>query len=345
MSSIFIALLLTYVQLGSQAWSQVIDRDSKMGVGIVSPAPAASQRLTGIFWAESSLPFAASALQAAPVTVAAVPALPATFSMQGPGVGTLFGCGLIEITRANPPVPAAIENPIFIEGKKLLADPGFRMLSKPVREKYLGEWKGLHQMQEKLDREGQGILSDLDAADKDLDRLDAVGCRVRDVIDRIEPSILTYNRICQGTVPPLTFEWCVGEIERLKPLISHRESVKKDFFQQMADYNETIARPVLRKADEWTRSVTGWEGKVLDFNQRLESALTAAPRPPGWTPEWQQVVNPDGKVRWRDPKGNVWTWHFDPENLHGNGGNHWDVGTPQGVQYWVDPVTGEWHKK
>ncbi|MBI5624773.1 MAG: hypothetical protein HY924_13420 [Elusimicrobia bacterium] len=70
-----------------------------------------------------------------------------------------------------------------------------------------------------------------------------------------------------------------------------------------------------------------------------------APLPPGWTPEWQPVDLGDGKTRWRDPFGNIWTWHPDPTSGHGRGGDHWDVGTPDGRQYWVDPKTGEWHPK
>ena len=277
MISTIYALLLTLSQPGSQAWAQVVDRTSKKSVGLIAPA-LTPQRLMGIFWADGSLPFASSALQAPPATVAAGPAPQAATALAGPGAGAMLGCGFIQISRGNPPVPAAIENPIFIEGKRLLDDPRFGSLSNPVREKYLGEWKGLHQMQEKLDREGQGVTSDLDAADKELSRLDALGCRVKDVIDRLEPSLTTYNRICQGNVDQHTFDWCKGEQIRLTPLVADRDLMQQDLFRQMADYSVNVADPVLQKADLWAGRVTKWEGKAREFNEALKGAFaTRAP--------------------------------------------------------------------
>lgn len=142
---------------------------------------------------------------------------------------------------------------------------------------------------------------------------------------------------------------CFSDYRRLLDAWSRlnaRDSVLRRDWQRVAeDYNRFF-----REMKPYFDDVEAWQVDLLDFNGRMQKAtigqsFASAPEPPGWTQEWKPINSPDGKVRWRDPDGNVWTWHPDPGGAHGRGGDHWDVGTPDGRQYWVDPATGEWHEK
>lgn len=191
----------------------------------------------------------------------------------------MVGCGMLEITRGNPPVPANIENPIFIEGKRLLADPRLGSLAEPLRQKYRGEWKAYHQMQRQLDLEGQQILSEMEAADKSQAELEVFACKFKAEADIVDPQIAKFLTICKGQIDDQgTYQWCLDEQKRLPPLEANLNAMELELNRRGQAYSENVAQPVLRKADAWTVRVGNWEGKVLDFNQRLDAALAAAVR-------------------------------------------------------------------
>jgi hypothetical protein len=263
--------------------AQQADKSASSRVGRISIVPPAGlSRLRGVYWNAGSMAshFGTSD---SPIADAPVPlGVPAALKLANFAVPTsvqtpapiLRGCGLLPITPNAGPVPGNDENPIFSEGKQHLADPRFENLDNPQRQKYLGEWDGLHLWQEKLLNEGNEISEDWRKAASAVDDLDAHGCRVKAVVDRIEPAIVKYAATCSGTVEQVTFDWCKSERERLVPLVQERDEMFEAFRTAVEKYNSEIYNPTVSKSGAWGAKVGMWEGKVQDFNRRLIKALS-----------------------------------------------------------------------
>lgn len=170
----------------------------------------------------------------------------------------------------------------------------------------------------------------------------------------LQADILTYQTYCSRTVPPEDLGWaqreCLDKFNALKKresdLIGADEANTANFAANVVAAMDAVSVDITA----YRKRFEHWQDKVLDFIARSSEALKKdgdddAPLPLGWSPDWERIPSTDGKVRWRDPDGNVWTWHSDPSDRHGRGGDHWDVGTPDGRQFWVDPQTGVWHPK
>jgi len=258
-------------------------KSRSLRVGLISIAPLSDlSRLRTVYWNEGLMAsnFETSDFRIADVQVAiGVPIVmvPANFfvpvAVQTPAP-ILRGCGLMPITPNAGPVPGNGENPIFNEGKQHLADPRFGRLDEPQRQKYLGEWSGLHLWQENLLNQGKEIAADWQKAASVVDDLDAQGCRVKAVADRIEPALTKYASTCSGTVEQAIYDWCIAEKERLLPLVQKRDAMFEEFKKAVDKYNSEIYYPTVAKSDSWGGKVGLWEGKVQDFNQRLVKALS-----------------------------------------------------------------------
>lgn len=155
-----------------------------------------------------------------------------------------------------------------------------------------------------------------------------------------------YRARCEGRPGgPSCFRDYRRLLDEWSPLVARDSKLRSDWERVAEDINRFF-----RDMKPYFDDVEAWQNDLLEFNGRMQNAtvgqsFASAPEPPGWTQDWKPINSPDGKVRWRDPEGNVWTWHPDPGGAHGRGGDHWDVGTPDGRQFWVDPTTGEWHEK
>lgn len=265
----------------SQAQQAVKDRSLRAGHVSIAPLSGLT-RLRGIYWNAGFVasnfvptgPLTAAAPVSLGVPIAMVSAnLPIPAAAQTPAP-IMRGCGLLPITPGTGVAPSDDENPIFNEGKQLLADPRFGRLDNPQRQKYLGEWSGLHQWQENLLNQGKEIAADWRKVENAVNDLDAHGCRVKAVADRIEPALTKYAATCSGTVEQAIYDWCIAEKERLLPLVQNRDAMFEEFKTAVDRYNSEIYYPTVAKSDAWGGKVGLWEGKVQDFNQRLIKALS-----------------------------------------------------------------------
>lgn len=263
----------------SRAQQASDDRPSRFGSISISQFSGRSS-LRGVYLNKGFITsnFATSESQAGPTAVGSPIAmitavLPAPSAAQTPAP-ILRGCGLLPMTPGTGVTPSSDENPIFNEGKQHLADPRFGRLDNPQRQKYLGEWSGLHLWQENLLNQGKEIAEDWGKVENAVNDLDAQGCRVKAEIDRLEPAIVSWKATCSGTVEQTVYDWCMDEQKRLLPLVQKRDAMFEDFKTAVEKYNNELYYPTVAKSNEWGRKVGIWEGKVQDFNQRLIEAMS-----------------------------------------------------------------------
>ncbi len=252
----------------------------KAGRISVESLPVLSRTMS-VYWKDSFVPSAFStnfqvgnvvAAIGVPVgMVSANPAVPA--AAQGPGQ-VMRGCGLMPMNPNTAPTPGNGENPIFSEGKDHLADPRFKSMDEPQRQKYLGEWAGLHRWQETLVTEAKAIAADWKTAEGVVAELDGHGCRVKKIINDLEPAIAAWNAACSGTVDQRTYDSCITEQARLQPLIQERDRQFQEFKDAVDAYNRDVFNPAVAKSTAWAEKVGLWEGKVTDFNTRIIKALS-----------------------------------------------------------------------
>lgn len=273
--SAFVGLHFCAIQADAQ---EAIQSDSSIVGSVSLDAMPRSSRLRGLYWnsgiMNSNFPDLNSPL-AVVSEPASNPLLLTNFPIAAHSPApVLRGCGLVSINPGSGPVPSNGENPIFSESKRLLDDPRFGLLDEPQRQKYLGEWKGLHHWQGNLLNEAKEIAADWKKVEVAVNGLDTLGCRVKREIDSIEPDIKTWAATCSGSLDQATLVWCNNERERLLPLVKHRDEMIEEFKAAVETYNNDSYYPTLEKSAKWGEKVGLWEDKIEDFNTRLTAALS-----------------------------------------------------------------------
>lgn len=276
LGSVFVVFLLCAISADAQ---EAIQSDSSKVGSISINALSGLSRPRSIYWKTDFLKSSFTDLESQIPAVPEPAGVPIVlFSANFPAgsqspAPILRGCGLVAINPGAGPVPASGENPIFSEGTRLLDDPRFGLLDEPQRQKYLGEWNGLHHWQENLLTQAKEIAADWKKVEIAVNDLDALGCRVKKEMDRIEPDLKTWAATCSGSLDQTTIDWCNNERERLLPLVKQRDDLIEEFKAAVGTYNDELYYPTFAKSGAWGEKVGLWEGKVQDFNERLTRAL------------------------------------------------------------------------
>ncbi len=277
-NAVFLTVAVSVGLIAVPIGAQQIERpQGKHFGGGTAPVPSNGQRLSKTYWTTGSLPFEPGFSFAAEFPPVAN-SRPVTAALPQGGIAPgLRGCGLLTFIPNAGPAPAQGENPIFNEGKALMADPRFAQLPEPEKQRFLGEWSALHRIQEKLVKEAEELTLAWHTVDAEFAKLDVLACRVKAKIDALEPALTAFNSTCQGTVDQGTYDWCMGEERRLGPLVTERDQMYRGLEAANGVYNQQYYYPTKQKSDAWGNRVINWENKVGEFNQAVKKALERRP--------------------------------------------------------------------